>query len=84
MKLNKEISTYTYDMDVPGEPGFMLDIVEYKDIFEVWIAHTGYGIKSFEYGLPKQQTKTIEDVVKIMKPLLLKCIGNYKAQYFTD
>lgn len=45
--------TITYEITDKKYDGFMIDVVEKNDAYEIYIYHRNYGIKSLMFGLLK-------------------------------
>lgn len=85
MKLIKdnERKIYTYIIESDIYNGFILEIEEKKDIFDLWLYHNNTGIKDYIFGLPKDnpESKTIEDCLSIAVNNLPSYISTYIEEY---
>lgn len=81
-----ELTTVTFEADF----GFMIDIVDNATAkyptWDVWLYRNDYGIKSYMFGLPKEQTPTLEDAISIVEGNLYdnKYYSDYDDEYATD
>ena len=86
MKRTDLFSTITFEV---GD-GFMVDIVDNKEegLFEAWLYHKNYGVKSSMFGEPKKQKvkddeMTLEQFIESVEANLLTedYIGDYAEEY---
>lgn len=83
MKLEPaELKTTSFYIKQKGiEDGFILEVIETKSMFEAWIYHAEYGIKSLMFGLMKEDT-TYNDFIETATANLMEYITDYIEQYF--
>ena len=80
LKTNLKTETYEY------ENGFMIDIVEKSDLYDVWLYHADYGVKSHMFGLYKKYFVS-RDSYKIFLEMIVSNLENqnfielYKDEY---
>lgn len=81
-----ELTTVTFEADF----GFMIDIVNNATAkyptWDVWLYRKDYGIKSYMFGLPKEQTPTLEDAISITEGNLVdhSYYSYYDDEYAQD
>ena len=77
-KLKKTtISTITYAY----ADGFMIDIVRLPELWEVWLYHRDYGIKSLMFGLIENDIEFIDELMDIVMANIDTYIPGYREEY---
>lgn len=83
MKKRKDIKTTTFEADY----GFMVDIVDAKfwtnnePFWDVYLYRKDYGVKMGMFGLPKNQTATLEEAIEIVETNLPEYYGLYDEEF---
>ena len=84
---NRAFITSTYSIDSNVYNGFMVDIVERSDRFDIWLYNVNTGIKDLMFGLPyvqKDFTTDLEKALEITLNNLPDYIPDYIEEYMTD
>lgn len=83
MKRRRDIKTITFEVDYD----FMVDIVDSKfwinnePLWDIYLYRKDYGIKMGMFGLPKNQTPTIEEAIEIVEANLPYYYSLYDENY---
>lgn len=83
LKQNKEIKTTTYNIESDIYNGFILEVEEKDDIFDVWLYHGGHGVKDYMFGLPKDNPESadLDGCLEIVKSNLPSYVATYIDLY---
>ena len=63
--------------------GFYVDIVSSSKLFESWLYHEQYGIKTFLFGVMKKDYSR-QDCIEMTEAVLETSIENYKEDYMDE
>ena len=82
MKKVDAIKTITFEVN--KEPGFLVDIVENKELYYAWLYHKDYGIKELMFGSAKDQHPNIDDFIDMVEANIDNqyYVLGYKDEYF--
>lgn len=62
--------------------GFVVDIEETPTMFEMWVYHEEYGIKTLVFGVEKSEMNRVEFIKHTMcDPLLDDAMNLYREEY---